>query len=1205
MLTKITALMNLKEIEGLIQNEIESCEFWGDLDLSLDEFALLGDIIRNSFRSSSVSVELMCKSYPHCMTTYMVFFAIYSYDASFWGALSDAMKIRIPQPQQDCLGACARRMFDEHDLDYSESMDEARRNIAPIMYEACIPPDSSIEDLFYVLSNDSHRVFDPHLIIDDLIYSRSYSIRKPLLRFVTRFREDRAVNFILEVYDAIQSAENLNYNKSRYTNSYSEWKSKAVLRNAEKKHNIKDHQAIPYIFFDEGKNGLSLMLPFTIIESEWVDSARWIVTTQNGFERIVDCHIFGDEGRRYTVAIPIPVPPDESYTVRFQDDSILDDDSGRRWSINGIPLDEPVWFNSYGRQVNTSYLLSPYGILVFHKSVSIISTRDIDVQNLYYPNNVEHYSVVSVSALSGNASMVLRGGIYEREYRERPHFDVQLKGKTLFDVNSENVFTEIPMLMLSGENVSSNEVIELRMGINTYDIELGANTKPISLSECFPGELEKYGAYNIRLYHRGRFIRQLEYYLVPNIVSTYSSVLCWPRNRKELTDIISYEFQKTKGWDLSFEGCDVVLEDDIYKVEVPRNRGVIRVSLSTVNYVNRVNCCVVLPINPFTYDIQTVQGDMVEENAKLLLSDLKSLTDKELWLNFKSFDSFKSEKYSLALRTINGIEQKETIKINNKGSGNLNLGAFYDTIKTSVLPLEIVLLCDSDDNGIPVVFVSDSKSFSKPVRHVSKEKADYVVISSSDEKKNLEIKRFGFNSQSVYLEYSRSRMSKNYLDRYYPSPERMQEGLYLVSGEEAETIFDFEDESVDIDIGNNLLYVRCHKEDNRIKTSKHLLDSLIKDLISKPKGVELKKSLSYEILMDDEKLKYIQSVQFDDCDIEKLVALAFFYNSKIEKEKKKLIDDIMRKISVSLMKRGDRYRIIELLVDLGVSQEVFDACYEKYFLLLVYSDNEKRKILASRIEKYSPELSMILMMSTDGSIRDCMWKTSYFSVIGKEAIQYFLTVPGAENNEIAVNEQKKFVREEINSKVRIRFDNELAGDFEVIQGHIKIDKWHNAHFEIPPLRWRYGIYFADIKYVDQYINWYLNTHDKHDDMKPEIRQLMKSAVNEYKDDLNKSIESLLDDPEIGNITSQYMDVISHRIVDDVSTSSYAYFFYLQGIAAYLSRLPVGVDYYDKRRIFGIGFMTAASLIAPKLSRRDILMAQVYIYLKRKEVKLCQ
>lgn len=56
---QITTDQNLQEIETLIRDEVSACEFWGNLDLSMDEFEVLGDCIRNFFTRTSANVELL------------------------------------------------------------------------------------------------------------------------------------------------------------------------------------------------------------------------------------------------------------------------------------------------------------------------------------------------------------------------------------------------------------------------------------------------------------------------------------------------------------------------------------------------------------------------------------------------------------------------------------------------------------------------------------------------------------------------------------------------------------------------------------------------------------------------------------------------------------------------------------------------------------------------------------------------------------------------------------------------------------------------------------------------------------------------------------------------------------------------------------------------------------------------------------------
>lgn len=142
---------NIKKIEQNIQEEISKHEFWGDLELTYDETEILKDKISAILNNSSVDIAYMCKNYPHAMTTYMVFFVRYKYDVNFWGALAKELSIDIPSYLHEEMGYCARKMFTKYKMDYSDAKEEARINIAPIIYEACLPPESSLDDLFYVM----------------------------------------------------------------------------------------------------------------------------------------------------------------------------------------------------------------------------------------------------------------------------------------------------------------------------------------------------------------------------------------------------------------------------------------------------------------------------------------------------------------------------------------------------------------------------------------------------------------------------------------------------------------------------------------------------------------------------------------------------------------------------------------------------------------------------------------------------------------------------------------------------------------------------------------------------------------------------------------------------------------------------------------------------------------------------------------------
>ena len=1035
---------------------------------------------------------------------------------------------------------------------------------------------------------------------------RSYAIRKPLLRFLTRFKGDRAVDYILEVYDAIISAEQKNSIHSRYTDSYYEWKLTEKSRQGVSSRKEKEHQTRPYLFFDEGRKGLAIMLPRIIVESEWIDTAKWIVSAPGGFRRTVECNVFGDEGRRFTDILSVSVPAAEQYTIKLQDSELFDDNPMTQWDIQGIPADKPVWFNNIGRQVNANYILSPYGILIFHSSIDLSELNEVGIEEQYYPYKTEFYRIVSVTPLGSDARLVFDCHGKSIELLSRPQIKLELHGKHLFNVEALNLFTEIPQLIIETEGSVNRDALELRIGNSVCSVVLSEDCTTIDLVECTHGELKSYGTYSVRLYQHGRFLKQIEFNYVPLIGSNYSPILYWPASRTERNTSKNLRFKRLKEWELSFEGCNVNFDEEACIVDVPSSVGAIPVCLQSLSEDFTFRCSFDLPVYPFEYDILSINGEAVEKQSKLYRTDLNSLIDEELWFSLRTYGSFAEKDYSLALKTINGVEQIEAVRLNNKGSGNINLSAFYDTIRNSPLPLEIVLICDDmQDEGIPVIYVSEANSFTSPVMLLNGKKRDYVLLDAEDDGKDIDVLRFGFNKPSFHLTYEHSKLYKIENDEFraYPLPGKLVEGFYMVSGDKNESFFDIDEDSFSFDQGNGLIYVRCPREDKHIRTSKHLLDLLLKDILNKKTADELKATQSYKILTVPSNLSQIEIVQLDDSDIERLVAIAYIANEKIENNKKKLLELLMRRISVSLMKRGDRYRIIELLSELETPQEVFDTCLKEYSLLLFYSDNPNRQLLAGKIEKYSPELAMVLMMSTDGPIRDCMWKEKYIDLIGKDAIKHMLYVPKYDDTIDPVTEQKRFIREETENYVSVRVDDQIAGNLNAIQGMITFDKWGTPKFDVTR-KPDYGLYFHRIKYVDQYVNWYKNTHDKNDEIYPEIRSMMTAAVEQYGEKLLDCIKDLNKHVDWKWLSKPYLEAVGQRTDPSASKSSYGWFFYLQGVAAFLTRLPIDRAYDDKRKV-GIKFMSEASVIAPKLSQRDILMAQVYIYLKRKEESLCQ
>ena len=1195
---------SLRTIENNISEVVSECEYWGDLDLTYDETEILKEIIKKTLSGKGIPIGYFCRMYPHSITTYMVFFVRYKYNINFWGVLSNELGVDLDDAHVE-LGDCAKKMFKRYNMDYSDAQDEVRTNIAPIIYEACLPPESSLDDLFYVLKYyDSYGNFDPQLIIDDLIEMRSYTIRKPMLRFLSRFKDDRAIEFVLEVRDAMLGADQKNDRSSRYFENYTDWKEKEKDKNVVSFRKNKEYQTKPYLFFDNGNKGLCIILPRIIMTNEWVEEVCWNVRCK-GFSKNIYCNVLGDEGKRYIDSIDVSVPPSEKYVIELSDSEGLEEKEKKEWVVEDGKRDIILFFNENGRQVKTTYLLYPFEVMIIPSFVKIENVVSIDMEERYYPTNNNEYKVYSVTPLGNDASLTYRIKNEIHKMSVRPQVKMSLEGKTLFSLDAnEGLFIKIPKLHVSTDGAVLTTGMELRIGKKSIPINLRCDEdNEFDLKKIASSEFGAFGTYSIRLYQMGRFIKQIEFHYVPIIKTNYSPVINWStKNEKK-----HYTFSKLDDWELEFDNCTVNRDEASYIVDIPRNTGVIIASLKLLLDTYSFNCRFSLPVRPFEAKIVDGEGTVKDDvTDRPYLLGVDSFTEDELWLSLRCFANYRFEKFFIRLKSINGIDQTEQLKVNQQGAGYMNLSVFSDTIRNIPLPAELEVVCGDDSRVASILVVTEKLIMEKRPKYQIGEKKSYISLDLADDQKDIEVVRFGFNRTKVCIPYAESILSKTSEMRGYIYPGGLTEGIYVISGSKEQAVFEFEeDDSIELGVGNNTILVSCRTKDKNISTTKEWLDLLIKEAIYLPPHNDMSESRAVKMAVEELGFEQLEYLPIDDCDVEKIVALAYFVNSKISNSKKNNIRKCMRFISRKLLRRGDRFRIIELLIDLNVSQEVFDICLKEYALLLFYTDSSDVEEVAGKVDNYSTELSMLLMMSADAPIRDCVWREKYRELIGRDAIRKLLSVPNEKSPETIINEQKRFLKEINGSKVRVRLDDEITGNEIAIQGMIVLDtKYPYYPYLDVKKKPDYGLYFGRIKYVDQYVNWYKLNHNKKGEMIAEKYQMMKNAVKEYYQPIMNVLELLKCDKRLSYMTIQYMDAVHARYIQE-SPFSYTKYFYLQGLAAYLAKLPVKREDLDKYRSVGIEFMELAYIIAPKLSQRDILMAETFRYLKGKEDMLCR
>lgn len=1211
MINKITKGQSIKCIEENISLELKGKQLWGDLEISFEEYEILRDQIKKLLYCQDITLSYICKKYPCTLITFMIALVRYKYNYNFWGLMSEELSVPIYGAIETEIGTCARSMFERFGFDFSDVKDERRINLEPIFYEAGLPPESSLDDLFYVLNYDAHNIFDPHLVIDDLIEMRSYQIRKPLLKFLKRFKDDRALEFVLEVYDAMLCVDQRMGGDSRYISNYTEWKTRECSKEVITVRKKQEFQTKPYLSFENGKRGLCLVLPRTVMKNEWIEDAEWIIYGDDDFELHKKVVVFGDEGKRYVDSIIVPVCPSKQYVVRLIDNENIDDSFIVEWRVDGIKYNEVAFFNSNGRMINANYLPSPYAIMILGEGASIIDSKSIATSIQAYPTSSGHYSIVAIEPTGSEASLSYHANNNHYVLNIRPQIYMSFEGKTLFSMPADSdlkLYTDIPMLNVDIDEDAIVNNLELRIGQERLVIDsfFSKGHASISLKTWNKSIFQQYGTYSIRLYQCDHFLKQIEFILLPKIKTTYNSCLSWPINGTQKKHR-QFKFEKNTSWEMEFSNCVVSNEDSCYIIDCQPNTDVISVGLHVFDRESSFSCNFELPVNPFELKICDNSGSTEDEETRNIRRiGLSEIQSNAYWLSVEFFGEFRYYSYTLKLHTTNGIEQTEKISLAQNGCGNFNISLFYDTLSNCPLPAQLELWCDErEDYAFTVLIITDTVQLKKRPSYSTKN--HYVTMSVEDEGNDLTLTRFGLEKRECRLLFADSKLGKTKKGeavRGYKCKEPLLDGLYHVEGSKIQSDFKFEDEGgVTLSNGTDTMYVTSRDRMAPIKNFTDWLDQLIRDILSCGITKDIALSTSYKWIGNLSALN--SSLSTDD--YEKLISLAFFVHTKCSNSKRSSILDCMRAVSTQILDEVSRLELIRILAKIDCPSEVFEICLKEYNLFLFLVGSPDAKTLAEELESQSIELSMLLRMGADDSIRNTLWREKYRELIGKEAIKSLLSVPNASDTSQVALAQKMFLREHPHSSVRINLTKEISGDMKPIQDMIKVT-YNKIIFDIskkPDI----GIYFDHIRYVDQYVNWYSLNHDENQNMIPETKTQMIKAVQNNCKRIMQSIYELKQNEELKSMVTRYDYALQSRYSEDplnnISACIPARFFYLQGLAALLARLPE--EYHEYRRAVRTGedFMIQAMSIAPRIAKRDLIMASTYIYLIRKENKLCQ
>jgi hypothetical protein len=111
---------------------------------------------------------------------------------------------------------------------------------------------------------------------------------------------------------------------------------------------------------------------------------------------------------------------------------------------------------------------------------------------------------------------------------------------------------------------------------------------------------------------------------------------------------------------------------------------------------------------------------------------------------------------------------------------------------------------------------------------------------------------------------------------------------------------------------------------------------------------------------------------------------------------------------------------------------------------------------------------------------------------------------------------------------------------------------------------------------------------------------IKTDFEEYRKKVGYKEYELESNKQIGSVIRNYNNALKRRTTNDEMRFSLPNYFYFVGLASIIIQMPCSGEICEKIAE-SERFLVHAFRIAPHMVERDVLLASLYMYLKRKEV----
>jgi hypothetical protein len=1203
--------INLSALEKHIETELKSCDLWSEMKFSQEEYQDLTDQIKLWLGSEKKIEDFnrLLSVYPLCCVTQIVFYVFYHYQDEFWGPWAENLGLRATANHQREIGQKVLKIFQKQRFSYDE---EGYRYVTPILCMVGIPY-AHLVDLFEVVDAEKQQVFDPVTLVNELLEWKSSFIHKTVWRYIENYRE-KAISLLLDVDEIIRNPCTgvVNAQDDRLATRYEEWK----REKEDKGHERKTERAYPtpdLVFFDD-ERGLCVHLPSVISQNEYSSEVRWVIIPegQPDKKRDVSRKYLRDADGLSTQEMYISIPAASSYQFRLYDNIELHKPL-KEGTIPGF-MKSFLLFNGRGRRIRDDCLPDDEGYLLFFSDIMKDPIfESLNYKSLALPLQEKQCKAWYFAVESENAAVALTLGDERKVIRLRSHVKIKLaESGFLFGENPSfgtmPVYTSFPALDIGSANAN-------RLKVTILHRQTGFKvTEKASHCVSDPGKLDivslvrkddvsqaPYGTFDVRIYEGNSYINKFEFAYVPNIKYSKKPLKPWPTSNSRF-ETTGFDFSCPKDVDIKITN-DAQISRFFQRNEewtsVRSNRASIitgtlschcdaeKSSQAVINWAKKVRYFDWSLHDEFSSETIVCQETQILEDAQMKNSRLWI----SLWFNSAEIDS----QPVLQLRKSAKILQEVKVSPRHDGKWAIPLDVFTTTLEDTNLPVDFVLTFIAEENEHNVVLIRLTEAIIFPdlsyrvLRGLNEKRIPTLFWSARSAVPDVSVVIRGVTEPDYRQNISPCEKKKTKDHKSYGLylKEELPPGLYKLEPAVEEDNFFFENTEgykPPLLQEQNILKIGSVAQEEWV----HTLSGILKCLLFYSGDTKALKQ--FEQLTGQQKVIEVDITE-NVCKL--FVCLIYNFDSASGGENSRIVMRAVDALNVHQIEEKQRAKLAQWILSYPLPLEQLQLCSKRlnFFLSAMNPEISMGEEELRRIGDFNQWLELLWRLRLNKRKGLCQKLVSFvgLDIWGKMIV----FEPRPQCGKIQWRDCLEKTLEGKCSCAQVVLPEELCGHSKDFWNMFV---WEGKHIKEPFLdltkRTQGGTRFCGQTYVDLLIMWYqtmtargLSLNDLTKKLQPLRREL------DVLKDVLLSIDSIL--------ASDYFEKMNGRELDRKSLSFYSLFYYTAIAAlasAFVSLGRLTSEQYKPARLFLVEMME----IFPELVKRDLLLCEILIFLKRGE-----